>query len=110
MPLLKNRALVEGDAWVFLNDEEALPEGRDVVVSLARFRSEADALASHGARVGVQVEPTDEIDDVAAKLAKLPLLALNFPKFGDGRGYSHARRLRDRFGFTGELRAVGEVL
>jgi uncharacterized protein (DUF934 family) len=95
---------------VFVKDEEALPAGKDVVVSLARFKGDADALASHDARVGVQVEPTEDIDDVASKLAKLPLLAIHFPKFGDGRGYSHARRLRDRFGFKGELRAVGEVL
>ena len=110
MPLLKNRAQVHDDAWVFVKDEDALPQGRDVVVSLTRFRQEADALSTHAARVGVQVEPTDEIDDVAQKLAKLPLIAIHFPKFGDGRGYSHARRLRDRFGFKGELRAVGEVL
>src|SRR5687767_8295222 len=102
MPLLKNRAVVTDDPWVFVKDEDALPQGRDVVVSLARFRSEADALAAHGTRVAVQVEPTDEIDDVAQKLAKLPLVAIHFPKFGDGRGYSHARRLRDRFGFKGE--------
>jgi uncharacterized protein (DUF934 family) len=110
MPLLKNRAVVTDDAWAFVKDEDALPTGRDVVVSLTRFRSEADALSAHGGRVAVQVEPTDEIDDVAQKLAKLPLIAIHFPKFGDGRGYSHARRLRDLFGFKGELRAVGEVL
>ena len=110
MPLLKNRAVVSNDPWVFVKDEDALPAGKDVVVSLARFKGEADALASHGARVAVQVEPADEIDDVASTLAKLPLIAVHFPKFGDGRGYSHARRLRERFGFKGELRAVGEVL
>jgi uncharacterized protein (DUF934 family) len=110
MPLLKNRAVVSDDPWTFVKDEDALPPGRDVVVSLTRFKSEADALASHQGRVGVQVEPTDAIDDVATKLAKLPLLAIHFPKFGDGRGYSHARRLRERFGFKGELRAIGEVL
>jgi uncharacterized protein (DUF934 family) len=110
MPLLKNRAVVSDDPWTFVKDEDALPAGRDVVVSLARFKNDADALANHGGRVGVQVEPAEEIDDVASKLAKLPLLAIHFPKFGDGRGYSHARRLRERFAFKGELRAIGEVL
>ncbi len=110
MPLLKDRAVVSDDPWTFVKDEDALPAGRDVVVSLTRFKSEADALASHQGRVGVQVEPAELIDDVASKLAKLPLIAIHFPKFGDGRGYSHARRLRERFGFKGELRAIGEVL
>ena len=64
MPLLKNRAVVTDDAWVFVKDEDALPAGRDVVVSLTRFKGEADALASHQGRVGVQIEPTEVIDDV----------------------------------------------
>jgi uncharacterized protein (DUF934 family) len=58
----------------------------------------------------VRVDPEDELSDAAKLLPKVALVAINFPKFGDGRGYSKARLLRERFGFKGELRAVGEVL
>ena len=47
---------------------------------------------------------------LAGDVQRFPLLAVNFPKFGDGRGYSIARLLRERYGFKGELRAIGDVL
>ena len=50
------------------------------------------------------------MDDIAADLARFALIALDFPKFSDGRAYSTARLLREKYGFTGELRAMGNVL
>jgi len=57
----------------------------------------------------IRLEPTDDPAAVAARLPKVSRVEINFPKFGDGRGFSIARLLRERYGYKGELRAVGEV-
>lgn len=110
MPLIKNKQVVEGDPWVFARDEEPVPATGDVLVTLPRFLSEQAALLSRQGRLGVTLEPTDELNELGPLANKLALIAVHFPKFGDGRGYSKARLLRERFGYKGELRAVGEVL
>lgn len=61
-------------------------------------------------RVGLWLESHEEPEMIAGHLDSLPLIAVNFPKFSDGRGYSTARLLRERFGYRGELRAIGDVL
>jgi len=58
----------------------------------------------------VRLEPTDDPASVADRLDRVARIEVNFPKFGDGRGYSIARLLRERYGYKGELRAVGEVV
>jgi len=110
MPLVKNKQVVANDAWVFAREGESVPAEGDVIVPLARFVSEQESLLARKGRVGVSLEPTDEISALTAHVAKLSLIAIHFPKFGDGRGYSKARLLRERLGYKGELRAVGEVL
>ena len=57
----------------------------------------------------IRLEPTDDPAAVAARLPGAARVEVNFPKFGDGRGFSIARLLRERYGYKGELRAVGEV-
>jgi uncharacterized protein (DUF934 family) len=57
----------------------------------------------------VVLEPTDDPRTLAERLPGLKLIAVNFPKYGDGRGYSIARLLRERYGYKGELRAIGVV-
>ena len=57
----------------------------------------------------VVLEPTDDPRSLADRLPGLKLIAVNFPKYGDGRGYSIARLLRERYGYKGELRAIGVV-
>ena len=57
----------------------------------------------------VVLEPTDDPRSLAERLPGLKLIAINFPKYGDGRGYSIARLLRERYGYKGELRAIGVV-
>lgn len=109
MPLLKGGALAD-DRWQRIADDAALPEGGAIVVSFARFQAERDALLSREAPLGVTLKNTDAVDPLAPDLARLELVALEFPKFSDGRAYSQARLLRERHGFTGELRATGNVL
>jgi uncharacterized protein (DUF934 family) len=58
----------------------------------------------------LRLEPTDDPASVADRLGRVARVEVNFPKFGDGRGYSIARLLRERYGYKGELRAVGEVV
>jgi uncharacterized protein (DUF934 family) len=91
-------------------DEQPVPESGDVVVGLARFAADSGALAAHKGRLGLRLDPEDDLSQAVTVLPKLELVAISFPKFGDGRGYSKARLLRERYGYKGELRAVGEVL
>lgn len=96
------------DSFTAVADEDPIPVG-DVIVSLKRFMAEGDSLL--GARaVGVRIEPGEAVEDLAYDLPRLALVALAFPKFLDGRNFTSARLLRERFGFKGEIRAVGEVL
>jgi uncharacterized protein (DUF934 family) len=97
------------DGFVHVADEDALPEG-DVILSLARFQAEGELLLSNSRRVGVRIEPDQEVEALAYDLPRLSVVALAFPKFGDGRAYSYASLLRERFKYQGEVRAVGDVL
>ena len=81
-----------------------------LLVSLSRFQAEGDAWLAEGRRVGVRVAAEEAVEGLVYDLARLALVALEVPKFRDGRAYSSAALLRDRYGFAGELRAVGEVL
>ncbi|WP_304190975.1 DUF934 domain-containing protein [Phenylobacterium aquaticum] len=97
------------DAFTAVPDEEDLPQG-DVIISLSRFQAEGDRLLSEGRAVGVRVEPAEEVEALAYDLPRLSVVALAFPKFTDGRAYSSARILRQRLGYRGEIRAVGDVV
>ena len=97
------------DRFTTAPDDDAVPPG-DVIVSFARFQSEAGVLMNQGREVGVRVDAGQSVDDLAYDLPRIAVIALAFPKFGDGRAYSSARLLRERYGFTGEIRAVGDVL
>jgi uncharacterized protein (DUF934 family) len=92
-----------------LPDDEAAPAG-DVIVSLTRFQAEGETLLGEGRRVGVRVAAHEDVEVLAYDLPRIALVALEFPKFKDGRAYSAARILRERMGYAGEVRAVGDVL
>jgi phosphoadenosine phosphosulfate reductase len=72
--------------------------------------AEQERLANRNAPLGLLIAPGEPLDDIAADLGRFALIALSFPKFTDGRAYSIARLLREKHGFAGELRAVGNVL
>lgn len=100
------------DPFTHVADDEALPPG-DVIISLTRFQQEGDALLSDGRRVGVRIEAHEEVEALAydlPRLATVGLVALAFPKYRDGRAYTNARLARERYGFKGQVRAVGDVL
>jgi uncharacterized protein (DUF934 family) len=104
---------VERDAWRFVGleageDLATLPEGA-IVVPLALWKARREELRARTQPVGVWLAPVDEPAELAADTRALPLIAVHFPKFTDGRGYSTAVLLRTRYGFRGELRAFGDV-
>lgn len=97
------------DPYTMVGDEREIPPG-DVIISLSRFQEHGERLLSECRKVGVRLESHEEIEALAYDLPRLSVVALAFPKFGDGRAYSYARILRERYGFSGEVRAVGDVL
>jgi uncharacterized protein (DUF934 family) len=88
--------------------ESAKPAGA-IIVALSDWHSRRSELLRRGAPVGVRLGSEDSIDDIADDLGSIALVALEFASFTDGRGYSHARQLREKHGFQGEVRAVGDV-
>ncbi|RAK63080.1 DUF934 domain-containing protein [Phenylobacterium kunshanense] len=97
------------DAFTHVADDEDMATG-DVILSLARFQSDGDRLLSEGRRIGVRLKSDEEVEALAYDLPRLTLVALEFPKHLDGRSYTNARLLRERFKFAGQIRAVGDVL
>ena len=108
MRLYKNGAFVD-DAWRTLAEDEALGDG-PVIVSLKTWQALGDARTGINSPVGVRLEAGEMIDAILPDLDRLSLVALSFPKFGDGRAFSKASMLRGQYGFKGEIRAVGDVL
>lgn len=97
------------DAYAQSGDDAALPDG-PVLVSLARFEKERDALLARNTPVGVLLQSDQSPEKLGEDVTRLSLIALDFPKFRDGRAFSWARMLRTRLGFKGEIRAVGDFL
>lgn len=109
MALIRDDALAD-DNFVALADDAPLPSEGAVLVSLARWQKEREALLARGQPVGVRLKSDESPELISDGLGRLGLIALEFPKFRDGRAYSYARILRERYGYRGELRAVGDVL
>ena len=97
------------DPFTHVADDQEVAAG-DVILSLTRFQAEGDRLLSEGRRVGVRLTAEEEVEALAYDLPRLSVVALEFPKYRDGRAYTNARLARERFGFTGQVRAVGDVL
>jgi uncharacterized protein (DUF934 family) len=116
MPMLiRNGQNVVND-WQLISIDAGLDkvEGTDtmsnVIVPLAMWLTEKEKLTRSGRTIGVWLDSEDDPYSVANDIATLPLIALKFPSFRDGRAYSSAAILRSRLHFTGELRAIGDVL
>lgn len=109
MALLRDGVLID-DEWLDISGDPAavVPAGQPVLVSLEQWRARRDELA--GRRLGLRLRSDQPPAQVAEDLAHFELVALEFPRFRDGRAYSYARLLRERLGYAGELRAVGDVL
>lgn len=97
------------DTWTKVDDASVLPDGA-VILPKKRWLAERDHLAGRNSPVGILIAAGESVDDIAADLPRFAIVALQFPKFSDGRAFSTARLLREKYGYAGELRAVGDVL
>lgn len=108
--LLKNGVIVDNDWTLMAKDAEGpIPEGA-VIVPLSLWLEHRTALLQRP-DTGVWLDSEETPEQLPAEdIAQLPLIAVNFPVFTDGRGFTSARLLRERYDFRGELRAVGYFL
>ncbi len=109
MPLVEGGRIVE-DRYTHVADDAPVPARVPVIVSAQRFLAEADTLIRRDGSLGVAWPNDRRVAELAPWLGHLALVALNFPKFRDGRAYSQARLIREQYGFRGTLRATGDVL
>jgi uncharacterized protein (DUF934 family) len=109
MQLIKDGHVV-ADTYVRVADGAPVPDSVPAIVPAARFLAEADAFAQRQAPTGVLWPNDRRVAELAPHLDRLALVALVFPAFKDGRAFSQARLIRERYGFHGELRATGQVL
>ena len=106
--LIKSGAYAQ-DVFAPVADDAPLPEGA-VLVSLARFQKDRETLLARNTPIGVKLQSSENPELLGGDVNHFSLIALEFPKFRDGRAFSWARMLRTRLGFTGEIRAVGDFL
>ena len=112
--IIKNGQIIE-DAWqiVKLGDGETADTvtlGANQLFPLAVWQARKDEILALGTPVGVWLDSAEEPEAIVADLAHFAVIGINFPKFADGRGFSTARLLRERYAYQGELRAIGDVL
>jgi len=109
MQLIKDGRIV-ADGFARVADDALVPDRLPVIVSAARFLADADALVRREGPTGVIWPNNRNVAELAPHLDRLALVALVFPTFKDGRAFSQARLIRERYGFRSELRATSQVL
>ncbi|MGZ8190575.1 MAG: DUF934 domain-containing protein [Methylobacter sp.] len=108
MQVIKDNQIID-DNWRYVaNDVEA--GSGNIIVSLARWQRDKQQLLKSNGKLGVRIGPADSVADLAADLKDLQLVELDFPSFADGRLFSHAWLLRNRYNFQGEIRATGHYM
>ena len=109
MPLVK-QGRVTTDPFVHVADGAELPDDGAILIPAARFLEDPEGVLKRAGKVGVIWPNNRDLDDLVPYLDRVAAVALVFPSFRDGRAYSQARLLRERYQFRGELRATGQVL
>lgn len=111
MQIIKNGEIVD-DNWLHLDDETAptLLSDNNIIISLAHWQANQASLADYNGQLGLRLSGDDPLEDIVADLAYFSIIVLNFPAFTDGRCYSLARLLRDRYHYKGDIRAQGDIL
>jgi len=101
---------LQDDAFVDASGQDTLPAAGPVIVSLAQWQAGRDGLLARGTPLGIRLQSDQSPALVAGDLGHFAVVALEFPKYRDGRAYTHARALKERLGYAGEIRAIGDVL
>ncbi|MTI09038.1 DUF934 domain-containing protein [Curvivirga aplysinae] len=109
MPLIKNGTEIENE-WNSLAEGEKFDGQPNTLLSLQEFHNNYETIKDSNSIVGVALTVDDEVDSLEGKLDQVALVTVHFPSFADGRGFSQARLVRERFAFTGEIRAVGHII
>jgi uncharacterized protein (DUF934 family) len=104
----RESGFVENDPWVIETDEVKASGDQKPLLTLDELIAKADE--SNDVGLGVVIKPADDVLKLEPYLYRLEIVAVAFPAFNDGRAFSHASLLRQRLGYTNELRAVGDVL
>lgn len=105
---------IRSDSWVVVpqpDDGESLdiPADQPALIPAKLWLAGETQFAGRP-DIGVWFDSHDEPEMLDSRVNELPVIAVNFPKFSDGRGYSIGRLLRERLGYVNELRAIGDVL
>ena len=110
MPLIDRNGSSVRDPYVEVDGIGDLPDGQAAILPAAEFQANRAALQGRNAPLAVRLPNDREVAEIADELHRLDAVVLEFPAFKDGRAYSQARLLRQRHGYTGEIRATGDVL
>ena len=115
MPKIIRDGAIFDDQWIALESDEAAPipsatQAPCLIVPVKVWQAKREALLARDGQLGLLLETNDKPAPIGADVALFSVIAINFAKFTDGRGYSLCRLLRDRYRYSGELRAVGDVL
>jgi len=108
MQLIKDKHVTQ-DSWAFIADDVALNVDYNIV-SQARWSKEREELVKHGGQLGLRLESNAVVEEIVEDLSHFQLIELHIPVFTDGRGFTHARVLRSRFGFDGDIRVSGDFM
>ena len=109
MRVIKDKQVID-DEWILVRDTENDLQPGKVILPLAYWQENRDALINENEQHAVWIDGDTETEALLDDLDKFDLIALDFPKFKDGRSYTHARLLKQRYDYQGELRAIGDVL
>ncbi|MGR9072661.1 MAG: DUF934 domain-containing protein [Gammaproteobacteria bacterium] len=106
--IIKDKKIVN-DLWSFIPDDCPLTEEHSTV-SLARWQREKNELLNHKGSLGIRIKPDEKLESLGEDLEFFKLIELDFPAFNDGRSFSQARLLRERYRYDGEIRATGRFM
>ncbi|WP_373084243.1 DUF934 domain-containing protein [Zhongshania sp.] len=106
--IIKDLNVVE-DSWQVWRDTDSLPASGGYIVPLSLWQTQKDALLALG-DVAVFLASDESPKLLGEDVKDFALIAVDFPKFADGRGFSYGRELREQHGFRGELRAIGDFM
>lgn len=109
MRVIKNRQIADID-WQFQEEDQPAPDQGNIIVSYEFYNAHRDELLERSGKTGVILKGENSVDLIADDLDKLHLVAIDFGKFADGRGYSHARLLRDKYHYQADILATGDIL